>query len=142
MTRSFFLFTAFWAGLAGLEHLMGYDTAYDAGYGAISLVAVVISVTFGWLWRIRATPMALGMAFSWAGCSGLVGYWWVFNQLARTPLPGREHQILWAFLALYLAGSVAHLRVIASACGGGRALLVSVFGVVLAVALAMAAFVT
>jgi hypothetical protein len=138
MKASLLLFSVFWAGLAALDQFLGYDTAYDAGYAAIALDAIVIAVTFGWLWHIRATPMALGMAFSWLGCAGLVGYWWLFNQLGRAPAIGLEKQALWPFLGLYLAGAVAHLRVIAGACGGGRWLILGASCGVLVLALGMA----
>lgn len=138
MRKSLLLFLGFWVGLATIDSLFGFDAAYDAGYGAISLLAVVISGTFAWLWRIRATPMALGMAFSWAGCAGLVGYWWTFNQVGRPPGPGIEHDLLWGFVALYLAGAGAHLRVITNAHGGGRPLFLLTFGSALAASLALA----
>ena len=134
MRSSLLLFLAFWAGLVTMELQWDFGTAYAAGYGAISLLAIVISVTFGWLWRIRATPMALGMAFSWAGCAGLVGYWWFFDQVGRAPAPGVDHLVLWSFLGLYLAGAVAHLKVIVGAYGGDRSLLYGVVGAVLAAA--------
>ena len=138
MRTPLMLFAAFWAGLVGLDQTLGYDTAYDAGYGAIALDAMVIAGTFGWLWHIRATPMALGMAVSWLGCAGLVGYWWVFNQIGRPPAPGLEKQALWPFLSLYLAGAVGHLRVIANAYGGGRSLFLGGSCGVLAVSLGVA----
>lgn len=142
MKRSVLLFATIWGGLAGLDRGCGFDAAYDAGYGAITLGAALIAGTFGWLWRIRATPMALGMAFSWSGCSGLVGYWWVFAQIGRGPEAGVEHQLLWAFLALYLAGAVSHLRVIAGAVEGGRALFWAATLGVLVMALGTALLVT
>lgn len=138
MRPSILLFATVWTGLATLGAVFGFDTAYDAGYAAISLLAVVISATFAWLWRIRATPMALGMAFSWAGCAGLVGYWWVFNQAGRPPAPGLDHQVLWACISLYLAGAVAHLRVIANVHGSGRPLFAATLGAVIALALVAA----
>ena len=139
MRPSLLLFATVWAGLATLGAVFGFDAAYDAGYAAISLLGVIVAATFACLWRIRATPMALGMAFSWAGCAGLVGYWWIFHQVGRPPAEGIEHQILWACLSLYLAGAAAHLRVIADAHGGGRPLFVATLGGVIAAAL-LAAF--
>ena len=141
MRSTLLLFLAFWAGLVTIEHVSDFNTAYDAGYGALALLAMVIAVTFGWLWRIRATPMALGMAFSWAGCAGLVGYWWYFDQVRRMPVPGFDHLLLWAFLALYLAGAVAHLKVIVAAYGADRSLLYGVvFGALAAAGLTAVAF--
>ena len=63
--------------------IFGYDLAYQMAYGAISAMAVLISATFFWLWWQRATPLALGMGFSWAGAGMVMGYWWVHNLLDR-----------------------------------------------------------
>lgn len=112
MIRAILLFLGVYAGLALLDRTAGFGVAYDIGYAAISLMAVVIAVTFAWLYRVRATPMALGMSVSWAGCFGLVGYWWVFAQLGRTPASYMDHDILFFFVSLYLVGAVLHLLVI------------------------------
>lgn len=141
MRPSVLVFAVVWAGLAGLGARFGFDAAYDVGYAAIALLAAIISATFAWLWRIRATPMALGMALSWAGCAGLVGFWWTFNQAGRPPAQGIEHQILWACVSLHLAGSAAHLRVLANAHGGGRVLFAATLAGVIAASLALAALV-
>lgn len=115
MSRTILLTLGIYAALSTINRTLGFDAAYDLGYGAISLVAIVISVTFAWLWRVRATPMAMGMALSWAGCHGLVGYWWVYNQIGRGPGTVIEHDILFAFISLYFAGAVLHLSVISKA---------------------------
>lgn len=115
MIHAILLFLGAYAGLATLDRTIGFSVAYDIGYAAISLMAVVISVTFAWLYRVRATPMALGMSVSWAGCFGLVGYWWVFSQIGRPPITYAEHDILFAFVALYAVGAVLHLNVISQA---------------------------
>ena len=115
MNRSILLFLGLYMGLTTLHHVEGYEIAYDVGYSAISLSALVISITFLWLWRVRATPMALGMALSWAGSFGLVGFWWVFTQIGRQPVRLLERDVLFLFIALYLAGAILHIRVISAA---------------------------
>ncbi len=115
MSRSILLILSVYMVLSTINRTLGFDAAYDLGYGAISLVAIVISVTFAWLWRVRATPMAMGMSLSWAGCHGLVGSWWVYNQLGREPQSPFEHGLLFAFISLYVAGAVLHLSVISKA---------------------------
>ena len=115
MNRSILLFLSIYVLLTTTHRTAGFEMAYDIGYSAISLTALVISITFLWLWRVRATPMALGMALSWAGCFGLVGFWWVFSQIGRNPSALLELDILFLFIALYLAGGILHLRVISSA---------------------------
>lgn len=108
------------AGLSSTSRVFGFGTAYDLGYGVIAVLAAVISLTFLHLWYSRATPLAGGMALSWLGCCGVVGYWWVFYHLGRDPEPGREFELLFLVLALYLTGALMHLRVISNAYWGGR----------------------
>lgn len=92
----------------------GYDSAYQVGYGAISMMGVVISATFFWLWWVRATPLALGMAFSWAGAGSVMGWWWIFNMLEQ-PQSLVQHNALFLFLSLYIVGAISHFRVIQQA---------------------------
>ena len=86
--------------------LSRWTGAGEAGVYAARVAAImgaVISMTFAWLWWVRATPLALGMVLSWAGASVLL---WGFA--------GRGEWALMA-LAVYLAGAGVHLRVIAGA---------------------------
>ena len=86
--------------------LSRWTGAGDAGIYAARVAVImggVISLTFAWLWWVRATPLALGMVLSWAGASTLL---WGFG--------GRGEWALMA-LAVYLTGAVVHLRVIAIA---------------------------
>ena len=115
MSRTILLTLGIYVALSTVNRTLGFDVAYDLGYGAISLLAIVISVTFAWLYRVRATPMAMGMALSWAGCHGLVGYWWVYNQVGRKPSTLLEYDVLFAFIALYFTGAILHLSVISKA---------------------------
>ena len=115
MSRSILLVLGVYVTLTTLDRTLGYNAAHDIGYAVISLLAIVIAVVFAWLWRVRATPMAMGMALSWAGAHGFVGYWWVYDQLRRDPATYFEHDILFVFLALYFSGAVLHLSVISKA---------------------------
>ena len=115
MNRSILVLLGLYVALTTVHRTAGFELAYDIGYSALSLTALVISITFLWLWRVRATPMALGMALSWAGCFGLVGFWWVFSQIGRRPVGLPERDLLFFFISLYLAGGILHIRMISAA---------------------------
>lgn len=108
----------FFVGLVLLFELafqtLGYSSAYKVGYGVIAIMGVGISLTFLWLWWVRATPLALGMAFSWAGSGLVMGWWWSFNILGR-PDAMRDNRMLFVFLSLYIVGALMHFRVIQQA---------------------------
>lgn len=97
----------FWAVFAA----MGYEATYQLAYGAFTLMAAMISLTFLWLWAVRATPLALGMSFSWAGAASVVGWWWVYNLLSQ-PAIMRENEVLFVFLSFYFVGAILHFAVI------------------------------
>lgn len=86
-------------------------TMLTVGYGAISIMAIMISATFLWLWQVRATPLALGMSFSWAGSSLIMGAWWV-AQITGAVHFGVEAEMMVIFLAFLATGAVLHFSVI------------------------------
>lgn len=100
----------------GINTVMGFQMAYSIAYGMISVMAMMISFTFFWLWRRRETPLALGMAFSWAGASSVLGWWWLYDVLER-PAMMRSNAILFVFLALYFTGAVLHFVVMQRSMG-------------------------
>lgn len=89
----------------------GYEAMYQIGYGAITLMGLMISLTFLWLYVVRATPLALGMAYSWSGASLVLGWWWIFSILGE-PAWASESPAHFVFLALYLVGALLHFSVI------------------------------
>ena len=97
----------FWGVFAGL----GYRATYQLAYGAFTLMAAMISLTFLWLWAVRATPLALGMSFSWAGAASVVGWWWMYNLFSQ-PDAMFEHSVLFLFLSFYFVGAILHFAVI------------------------------
>lgn len=104
-----------WAAAAALAAaLAGFGAAATAaaGFGGVAAMAALISGTFLWLWWVRATPLALGMALSWAG-SALVS-----ASLAATP--GAAGPPL-AALPLLAAGATLHFAVMRTSMGLGRA---------------------
>ncbi|WP_417280160.1 hypothetical protein [Celeribacter sp.] len=95
---------------------LGLEQALLLAYGAISLMALMISATFLWLWQVRATPLALGMSLSWAGSGLTIGWWWAM-QIAQSPVWGMEAAVLFLFLSLLIAGAVLHFSVIQGSFG-------------------------
>lgn len=101
------------------------------GYGAICVMALAISGTFFWLWQVRATPLALGMSFSWAGLGLTLGWWWA-SQVHLRAVWGIEAAVLFAFLSLLMAGAVLHFAVIQGSFGyHGLSFLAPVLGALL-----------
>ncbi|PZX17748.1 hypothetical protein LX81_01476 [Palleronia aestuarii] len=91
--------------------ISGYADTYLLSYGAIAIMSSLIAGTFLWLWRMRATPLALGMAFSWTGSAFVIGWWWIYTLLGR-PIGMLEHPVLFVFVSFYIAGAIMHLAVI------------------------------
>ncbi len=96
-------------GLMLAAGLAGFATVLTIAYGAISLMAFGIAATFLWLWLERATPLALGMVFSWLGSGLVTGWWWLFH-LSGARLPGAEGLLL--CLAFSFVGALLHFAVI------------------------------
>lgn len=94
----------------------GYKAVADVAYGAIAVMAMLIAVTFLWLWFVRATPLAIGMVVSWLGVAGVAGWWWSVNLLGQ-PGWAQGHPGLFAILALPMVGSVLHFAVIQRSFG-------------------------
>lgn len=104
-------------GVLVLAHaLVGFRAAYQWGYGAMVLMGLAIALTFLWLWCRRATPLALGMAFSWAGAAGVLGWWWSYGAAGR-PEWMAEAPALFGPLGFYMAGAVLHFATIAVSLG-------------------------
>lgn len=109
-----------------LNEAFGYRTSYQIGYGAFTLMAAMISLTFLWLWARRATPLAMGMSFGWAGAASVMGWWWSYNVLHQ-PEWMNGNPSLFVFLSVYFVGAVLHFQVIARSFGArGRAFLIPI----------------
>ena len=110
---------------------VGYEAAYEISYGAFTLMAAMVSLTFLWLWAQRATPLAIGMAFGWAGAASVMGWWWVYN-LLDGPVAMQESAALFLCLSVYFVGAVMHFAVIGRSLGFPR----GIWGVPVALAIA------
>ncbi|MCV6594194.1 MAG: hypothetical protein OIF48_14655 [Silicimonas sp.] len=105
------------AAFLGADAGLGYGRAYAIGYGAFTFMALMVAVTFFWLWRRRATPLAMGMFFGWAGAAGVMGWWWSYS-LFEAPGWMVESPVLFLFLSLYFMGALLHFQVIWHSFGG------------------------
>ncbi len=111
MTRVLALWLVVALAFAASQATFGYWPVYQVGYGAFSLMAAMISLTFLWLWVKRETPLALGMSMSWAGAASVMGWWWVFNALSQ-PAAMRESQVLFLILSVCFVGAILHFAAI------------------------------
>ena len=116
MIQAITMFLTIATGFLTGASVFGHEAVYRLAYGALTLMAAMISLTFLWLWARRATPLALGMSFSWAGAASVLGWWWVFNLLGD-PEGMVDSGMLFLFLSLYFAGAVLHFSVIQRSFG-------------------------
>ncbi len=111
MKKPIFLMIAIAAAFVVAEALWGFSLVHRVGYGVFAILAAVISGTFFWLWVMRSTPLALGMAFGWAGAASFIAWWWIRKLLGK-PEWMQDNSFLFLFLSLYLVGAIMHLEVI------------------------------
>lgn len=111
MKQAFALTALVMAALLIAYWLLGYKTTYHIAFGAITIMALLIAGTFVCLWVRRATPLALGMVFSWTGGALVMAYWWAHQLLGRLE-ELRESPVLLMFLAFYITGAILHFVVI------------------------------
>ena len=140
MRHAILLFALATGALIALDRVAGWAAAYAVAYGALVLMAAAISGTFLWLWAARATPLAIGMAFSWAGTASVLGWWWL-HRMADRPSAMDENALLFACVALSLVGAMLHFQVIGRSMGLPRgAFVLPVAAAVALSALAAAVF--
>lgn len=136
MRQAFVLLGVVAGVFAVIDAVFGHHIAIVVAFGSISVMALMIAVTFFWLWRRRETPLALGMSFSWAGAASVLGWWWLFHVLDQ-PDSMRNGSIIFLFLALYFVGAIQHFRVMQRSMNlGAHALL---FPVALAISISISA---
>lgn len=110
-----FLINVFWV----LTWAVGHDLSRVAAYGITSILSGVTAVTFLWLHLRRATPLALGMAFSWAGASLVLASWW-FDGVYRGRWPILDTNLPFFFVALHVCGAILHLAVVVASFVSGK----------------------
>ena len=119
MKQALLLALVFWAAFYFTVEVLNFRLAMAIGFSAMALIAAVNCVTFLWLWYVRATPLALGMALSWAGQTAM-SIWWF-----ATGMPGQGswlHQdpLIFLFLSIYMVGGLLHIAVIQNSAGSTR----------------------
>lgn len=101
-------------------------------YGALTIMSVMISAIFLWLWSMRMSPLSLGMAFSWAGAGMVMGWWWLYTLLGAPHWMLRS-ELLLVLIGLFLTGTVLHFEVVETSFGFRKGtFLVPVAGAILA----------
>lgn len=127
MTRALGLMALILLVLGVLARPLGLVTAQDLARAALVAMAATLAGTFLWLWREKATPLALAMTFSWAGASALLG-WRVAQDMLGHPAWMVESPLLLGVLGVYLTGTLLHVEAIRRAFGLGQVALVFVLG--------------
>lgn len=119
MKKPVLLFLVITAALESTDVVFGYRHVYQVSYGAFSIMAAFIALTFYWLWSRRSTPLALGMAFGWAGAASVMAWWWLYTLFGQ-PDWMTESPFLFVLLAFYFVGAILHLEVICRSFGYQR----------------------
>ena len=128
MKQAIYMLLAVVAALLLGEAAFGYWATYEIVYGALAIMAALIAATFFWLYQKRATPLALGMAFSWAGCAGVLGWWWLYRALDK-PQVMADNSLLFVLLSFYFVGATLHFVTIQRTLGWhGQTFLIPVLG--------------
>ncbi|MCO6382506.1 MAG: hypothetical protein JXQ91_00935 [Vannielia sp.] len=127
MTRALGLLAFILLALGVLARPFGFVPAMDLARAALVAMAATLSGTFLWLWREKATPLALAMTFSWAGASALLG-WRVAQDVLGHPAWMVESPLLLGVLGVYLTGTLLHVEAIRQAFGLGHVALVVLLG--------------
>jgi hypothetical protein len=117
MKQALWLLAATGAALGFVAALFGAGGTAALAFGAVAAMAGLIALTFLWLWWVRATPLALGMALSWAGSALVAG--WIWAAMLNDGLQ-EGGAVLFAALPLLLAGALLHFDVMRSSMGFRR----------------------
>lgn len=118
----------------------GYSGTAVLLYGALTMMALMISAIFLWLWGMRLSPLSLGMAFSWAGSAMIMGWWWLSAQLGR-PVWMQQNEILLLVMGLLTTGAILHFEVLETSFGFRRGAFVLPVAGALAVSVLLLVFV-
>jgi hypothetical protein len=111
MKQAMSIYVIVLAAMHGSFLLQGYLGTAEIAYGALTIMASMISATFLWLWAMKMSSLSLGMAVAWAGAGMVMGWWWLFTMLDR-PVWMTRSELLLVILALFLTGAVLHFQVL------------------------------
>ena len=116
MKQAVVLFALVVLALQAGKLVAGHDAVVEIVYGGIAIMSLMISATFLWLWGERATPLALGMSFSWLGAGLFAGGFWLVELLGLPEWAWRDDADL-VVLAVYIVGALLHFAVIQRSFG-------------------------
>lgn len=111
MKQALILVLLLWGAFCLTVEALSFDLAAAIGFSAITMIAFVNCVTFLWLWYVRATPLALGMALSWAGQAAIT-VWWFISVAPEDFSIFRRGALLLLLLSFYIVGGGLHILVI------------------------------
>jgi hypothetical protein len=103
--------------------LLSFRVSAAIGFAATTLIAAANCLTFLWLWYVRATPLALGMALSWAGQAAL-SVWWFTTGMPGKALWIEQDPTMFLVVSVYIVGGALHISVVQNSTGVRRAGLV------------------
>ncbi len=99
--------------------LQGFGRTAEIVHGMLTVMALMISATFLWLWGMRLSPLSLGMAFSWAGAAMVMGWEWLAAQFGD-PAWMNESELLLVLTGVLMTGAVLHFEVLETSFGYRR----------------------
>lgn len=111
MRQAIFLLIVIAGMFLSSNAIIGFPRSYTIGYGAFTIMAAFVSLTFLWLWARRATPLAMGMFFGWAGAASVIGWWWLYSLDGR-PAFVLQSPVFFGFMSIYFVGAILHFQVI------------------------------
>lgn len=98
------------ANLFAAVGFVGYGPTYEVAYGFVTLMAAFISLTFVKLYHNSRRDIGLAMVVSWAGTSGVQGWWWIFSVLNRPEFMRDYEAFLMVPLGFYVIGTLLHVK--------------------------------
>lgn len=83
MKKILWLVSGVGVAVAAAHLFWGYSEVYSVIYGTICIYAALIAATFYWQITKLWSGLAVGMALSWTGTSGVMGWWWLYGELGQ-----------------------------------------------------------
>jgi hypothetical protein len=119
MRQALLLALALWAVFYVTAGVLDLWLAATIGFSAMAAMTLVNCVTFLWLWYVRATPLALGMALGWGGQAGIT-IWWMVEGMPGAQTWLDKGPLIFLFISIYMVGGLLHIAVIQNSTGSAR----------------------
>ena len=119
MRQAISIYVAILLGVHSSFVAQGFSGTAQVVYGALTIMALMISAIFIWLWAMRLSPLSLGMAVSWAGAAMVIGWSWLSMQLGG-PVWMDESEVVLVLVGLVATGAVLHFEVLERSLGYRR----------------------